>query len=217
MESYIYKAFNISNEVIIAFLVCFILQLVISYMYTTINKQKNSVQAFLFSLVIIGNIICMLVQLIIENNIVGIALVGVMVGIGFKNVLNNPLDITFIFFSIIIAFLCGCNLFIQAVIVTLIMSIMIALLNVSNFGYDRNLKKTLKIIVDESMNYMGLFDEVFEKYLKNYNIISIKTIHLGTMVELTYLIEEKEISAEKQFIDELRTRNGNLGINITIN
>ena len=41
---------------------------------------------------------------------------------------------------------------------------------------------------------------------------SVKTINMGSLFELSYIVNEKNNINEKEFIDELRVRNGNLKI-----
>ena len=60
--------------------------------------------------------------------------------------------------------------------------------------------------------YMAVFDDIFDKYLSENVLRKVKTTNMGTMFELTYECRIKDESEQKQFIDELRVRNGNLNI-----
>ena len=42
--------------------------------------------------------------------------------------------------------------------------------------------------------------------------MNVKTTNMGSLFRLTYTVELKDISKQKEFIDELRCRNGNLEI-----
>lgn len=70
----------------------------------------------------------------------------------------------------------------------------------------------LRITVPESLNYSGAFDEIFEKYAKNFKLTSVKTSNMGSLYKLQYTVELNNASNSKAFIDELRCRNGNLEI-----
>ena len=59
---------------------------------------------------------------------------------------------------------------------------------------------------------MAVFDDIFDKYLSENVLRKVKTTNMGTMFELTYKCRMKDESEQKQFIDELRVRNGNLNI-----
>lgn len=59
---------------------------------------------------------------------------------------------------------------------------------------------------------MGIFDDLFEKYTKGYQLTQVRTTNMGSLFELTYTINLKSEQEEKQFIDDIRCRNGNLKI-----
>lgn len=75
-------------------------------------------------------------------------------------------------------------------------------------------EQLLKITVPESLEYTDMFDEIFSRYLKSAERLGVKTTGMGSMFRLSYLIRMKDSKAEKAFIDELRTRNGNLEISL---
>ena len=76
----------------------------------------------------------------------------------------------------------------------------------------RSATKQLKITVPENLNFNGAFDDLFAEYATNVELGQIKTTNLGTLYELTYIIDMKKDVDEKAFIDSLRCRNGNLNI-----
>lgn len=62
------------------------------------------------------------------------------------------------------------------------------------------------------MNYKDVFTDLFEKYLVKWGIKNVKTSNMGTLFTISYWVELKKDTDTKVFIDELRTRNGNLNI-----
>ncbi len=72
----------------------------------------------------------------------------------------------------------------------------------------------LKITIPESLEYNGAFDDIFARYLKSVENAGVKTTGMGSMFRLSYRIRMKDPAEEKAFIDELRTRNGNLEISV---
>lgn len=52
------------------------------------------------------------------------------------------------------------------------------------------------------------------KYTNYHKIQSIKTTNLGSLIKIKYDVVLKEDTSEKDFIDELRVKNGNLEIAI---
>ena len=73
-------------------------------------------------------------------------------------------------------------------------------------------ERLLKVTVPESLEYTDMFDEPFARYLKSVERLGVKTTGMGSMFRLSFLIRMKDPREEKAFIDELRTRNGNLEI-----
>lgn len=75
-------------------------------------------------------------------------------------------------------------------------------------------EKTLKITIPESLEYSEVFDDTFLRYLKDNELTEVKTTGMGSLFKLTYRVILKDNKNEKEFIDELRTKNGNLEISI---
>ena len=74
--------------------------------------------------------------------------------------------------------------------------------------------KLLLITIPESLEYHDVFDDIFTHYLKSRESVGVKTTGMGSMYRLSFKIRMKDETEEKAFIDELRTRNGNLEIAI---
>ena len=75
-------------------------------------------------------------------------------------------------------------------------------------------EKLLKVTIPETLNYSEVFDDIFGRYLKEKEMVGVKTTGMGSMFNLSYRVVMKNSAEEKEFIDELRTRNGNLEISI---
>lgn len=97
-------------------------------------------------------------------------------------------------------------------IVTAVILLVFVVLSVTGFGTRDAHRKQLRITIPENLNYMVVFDDIFDKYLSENVLRKVKTTNMGTMFELTYECRIKDESEQKQFIDELRVRNGNLNI-----
>ncbi len=75
-------------------------------------------------------------------------------------------------------------------------------------------EKLLKITIPETLNYSDVFNDTFAHYLKMYEMVGVKTTGMGSMFRLSYRVVLKNAAEEKELIDELRTRNGNLEISL---
>ena len=77
---------------------------------------------------------------------------------------------------------------------------------------DNKLKKNLKITIPEELDYTEVFDDLMEEYTTSSELVAVKSTNMGSMFKLNYEIKLKDASKEKEFVDKLRCRNGNLEI-----
>lgn len=89
-------------------------------------------------------------------------------------------------------------------------------LSLTNFADKNAGKRQLRITIPENLNYTNAFDNVFNKFLVSNELTNVKTTNMGTMFELTYLVEFSNNVNEKEFIDALRVMNGNLNITLGV-
>ena len=86
-----------------------------------------------------------------------------------------------------------------------------------NLGGRRGMPRlrTLHITIPEDLDYAGVFDPVLEQYATGYTLTQVKTTNMGSLYRLTYDLVLKEAGCEKELIDKLRCRNGNLEITVS--
>jgi len=75
-------------------------------------------------------------------------------------------------------------------------------------------ERLLQITIPESLDYSEVFDNTFDHYLSERELVGVKTVNLGSLFRLSYRITMKDVREEKEMIDELRTKNGNLEISL---
>ena len=100
-------------------------------------------------------------------------------------------------------------------IFTAIICVAMMLLKVTGFGDSKD-EKELHITIPEDLDYEGVFDEIFDKYTSERKLISVKTSDMGSLFRLKYTFRLKNGLSEKDFIDKLRVRNGNLPIAVCV-
>jgi hypothetical protein len=66
------------------------------------------------------------------------------------------------------------------------------------------------------MNYEGAFDDLFSKYTDHCELQKVRTTNMGTLFEINYDVIMKNGISEKEFLDALRCRNGNLSIQLGV-
>ena len=72
----------------------------------------------------------------------------------------------------------------------------------------------LRIKTPEDLDYTVAFSDVFAAYTRSCRLTRTKTTNLGSLNELTYLLELKHETDRKKLIDELRALNGNLPVSL---
>lgn len=102
------------------------------------------------------------------------------------------------------------------IVILLCMAVLFIILSILPIFEHKSMSqdRLLKITIPESLEYSGAFDDTFNHYLKYCENAGVKTTGMGSMFKLSFKIQMKDPSEEKAFIDELRTKNGNLEISI---
>lgn len=218
MSSSLFSATTVSTSIslissILTIVVSFILGGIISltYMKTT-NKSKGYSQNFSLTLVIVPTVIAIIVLLIGSNVARAFSLAGAFSMIKFRSAPGEPKDIAYVLFTMAAGLACGVGAFGYAALFTIFLCILMFLLNLVNFGGQKLEQKVLKITIPEDLDYEGVFDSIFMEHVANYELIKVKTTDLGSLFQLSYIITMKKGVSEKEFLDELRCRNGNLNI-----
>lgn len=134
----------------------------------------------------------------------------------FRSVNARAEEVLFLFFSIAIGFAFGLGYVAYGVIIGLGLGLLyIGITYLPIFTHSRfNQERLLKITIPESLDYSDVFTETFAHYTKEAQVVGVKTTNMGSMFKLSYRVVLKNAKEEKEFIDELRTKNGNLEISM---
>lgn len=200
----------------ISLLVCFISAMVLGVLTSLVFLYKSRHSAgFALTLALLPMAVAAVIMLVNGNLGAGVAVAGAFTLVRFRSVPGTAKEIAAIFTSMAIGLALGMGYLGIAVIFFILVSIFTLILTAVNFGAAPKHEKSLKITIPESFNYEGLFDDVFEKFGVKADLRKIRTTNMGTLFELTYTAVFPEGNVSKEFIDELRTRNGNLNILIS--
>lgn len=177
------------------------------YMYKNIYTK-----GFILSLVLLPAMVCVVIMLVNGNLGAGVAVMGAFSLVRFRSVPGNALDISVIFLSMAIGLATGMGYVGIAALFTFVILLAGMMVRMSPFGNENPCERILKITIPEQLNYNEIFDDIFEKYTKSCELIHVKTTHMGSLYKCDYHIRLKAIGSEKDMIDEIRVRNGNLEI-----
>lgn len=196
-----------------SFLICTIVTLIFGVLLACIHMYRNQYSKnFILTLTLLPVIVQTVIMLVNGNMGAGIAVMGAFSLVRFRSAPGNAREIGSLFFAMALGLAGGMGyLGISALLLILVGATTIVLVTVP-FGTPRVIYKTLKITIPENLDYYGIFDDLFEKYTRRATLICVKTVNMGSLYELRYEIELKDERTEKEFLDELRVRNGNLTI-----
>ena len=200
----------------ITFIISFLFSFLISL------KMKGTKSFFVTSVImpVIVSAVISMVSIFLDNTSTGavrIATIAVALGlVRFRSVNARAEELLILFAGIAIGLISGLGYVVFALIFAVIVAALyLGLTHFKVFDNKRfNNEKMLKITIPESLEYSDVFNDTFDRYLKHSELIEVKTTAMGSLFKLSYHIELKAREEEKQFIDELRTKNGNLEISI---
>ena len=196
-----------------SFLICLGVSLVLGFVVAYMHKKTTkSNKNFVTTLFVLPALVTTVILLVNGNLGTSVAVLGAFSLIRFRSIPGNSKEILSVFFAMAIGLACGVGYIGFAAIFTIVISLVIVLLNVLNFGEDTRYTKMLKVLIPEDLDYMQVFNDIFNDYVDTYEMVSAKTVNMGSIFELTYRVNLKKNINEKEFIDKLRVRNGNLKI-----
>lgn len=193
-------------------LVSLVLGALISLIHTFRNDYTKS---FIMTLAILPAVVCVVILMVNGNIGAGVAVAGTFSLVRFRSAPGTAREIGAIFAAMGTGLVMGMGYVGYAVLFTILTGLAVLVFAGLASESRRNLKKNLKITIPEDLNYSDVFDEVLEKYTKSYRLKQVKTSNMGSLFKLSYEIVLRDASTEKEFIDNLRTRNGNLEISVS--
>ncbi len=199
---------------IILLLVSLILGAAISGAYYFITGKKNRSVSFILSLIILPAIVAIVILLVGENVARAFSLAGIFTLVRFRSIPGDSKDISFVFLSMAVGLAVGLGYLTLGAVITVVIGAVIIIVFKIGFGKEKQMSKQLKITLPEDMNYESLFDDLFAKYTDLCEMSKVKTTNMGTLFELHYNVVMKRNVSEKEFIDSIRCRNGNLNIQL---
>lgn len=198
--------------IILSMVVALILGLIIALTHKATSKYNKN---FLITIAILPILVSNIILVVNGNLGMGIAVAGAFSLVRFRSIAGTSKEILSVFFSMAIGLAIGAGYSILAAIVTIISSLSIIILD-KTIIFDQNKnEKYLKITIPENINYTEVFNDILGKYTYKYKLEQVKTTNLGSMFELKYLVTLNNNINEKEFLDELRIKNGNLKISLT--
>lgn len=176
---------------------------------------RGTTKGFLITLVVLP-LLTMAVMIMINGNLgTSIAILGAFSLIRFRSIRGNARNLLAIFFAMMIGLSCGMGHVLFGAMITAIGVVAMAFFSFTPILEPSKKERVLKIVVPEDMDYTDIFKSTFKKYTSYAELITSKTTNMGSLYDLTYNIKLKSGVKEKEFMDEIRTKNCNLKVSLS--
>ena len=188
------------------------LVLALSYMFKT-----RYTKSFVVTLAVLPAVVCVVIMMVNGNVGAGVAVAGAFSLVRFRSVPGTAKEIGALFLAMGAGLIAGMGYLGFALLFAVILSGVFMLYNALDFGAKKNANryKSFRITIPEDLDYTGVFEEVFAQYTSDCQLTGVKTTNMGSMFRLSYDVVLKDPAKEKELIDKLRCRNGNLEITVS--
>ncbi|MCD7908767.1 MAG: DUF4956 domain-containing protein [Clostridium sp.] len=210
--------FDTSSAGLIApgdFLLCIGVSLALGIFLALVYTYKgNHTQSFVVTLALLPAAVCMVIMMVNGNVGAGVAVAGAFGLVRFRSVPGTAREIGAIFAAMSAGLATGMGYLGYAALFVLVMSCANLLCARCGLGAKRTASrdKTLHVTIPENLDYTNIFDDLFQEYTAAWELSNVKTTNMGSLFKLTYQITLSAPEKEKELIDKLRCRNGNLEI-----
>lgn len=193
------------------FLLCTITSVMLGAVLAAVHTYRNQYsRSFILTLVLLPVMVQTVIMLVNGNLGTGVAVMGAFSLVRFRSLPGNAREIGSIFLAMALGLAAGMG-YLGTAMLLMIVSGGITILFIS-LPAGRAGRKELKITIPENLDYSGIFDDIFAKYTKKSELVRVRTVNMGSLYELCYQVDLKSEFIEKNMLDEIRCRNGNLTI-----
>jgi len=210
---------SITDFSAMSFFICIAMALGFGLLISLAYNFKHEVsKSFSITLALLPPTVALVIMMVNGSIGAGIAVAGSFSLIRFRSVPGTGREIVGIFLAMASGITAGMGYVVFGLIFTLFIILALIVLENTIFKERNNFgrKKTIRIMIPEDLDYENIFSDLLNLYCKTYQLRNVKTVNLGSLIRLTYDVELEPEMKEKELIDELRIRNGNLEISSSI-
>lgn len=193
-----------------AFLFVCLLSVGLGYGIALTYRKISDEGGTMFSALTVLPFLVQLVILLVNGNLgAGVAVAGAFSLVRFRSAPGSARDITVIFLSMTVGLCCGMGYWAPAVLAALVTC---GLLLLQKKPQTDPCERELRVTIPENLDYNDLFSDLFAGYTASCKLLRVKTVNMGSLYSLHYLVRLKDPAGEKELLDAMRCRNGNLEI-----
>ena len=200
------------------FLLCIGVSLVIGLLMALCYMFRTRyTKSFVVTLALLPAVVCVVIMMVNGNVGAGVAVAGAFSLVRFRSVPGTAKEICTLFLAMGAGLIAGMGYLGFAVLFTVILCIFFLVYNLLDLGTKKNaaIYKTISITIPEDLDYSDIFDDIFAQYTTAHDLMRVKTTNMGSLFRLTYNITMRQGVNEKEMIDKIRCKNGNLEITVS--
>lgn len=176
--------------------------------------KTRSTKSFLMATSLLPMVVALVIILVNGNIGAGIAIAGAFSLVRFRSAAGTAKEICIIFISMAAGLTFGMGFLAYGAIFMVGAGAVLMLCETLKIWERKPVlkEKNVRITLPENLDYTSVFNDIFDKYAERYDMVKMKTTNMGSMFRVDYHIVMKDITKEKEMVDELRMRNGNLEV-----
>ena len=176
--------------------------------------KTRSTKSFLMATALLPAVVALVIVLVNGNIGAGVAIAGAFSLVRFRSAPGTAEEICIIFISMAAGLAFGMGYLAYGAVFMIAAGAVLMLCETFKIWERKPVlkEKNVRITIPENLDYTSVFNDVFDKYTEKYDLVKIKTSDMGSMFRIDYHIVMKDIAKEKEMVDELRIRNGNLEV-----
>lgn len=188
------------------------LVMALAYMYRT-----RYTKSFVVTLALLPAVVCVVIMLVNGNVGTGVAVAGAFSLVRFRSVPGTAKEICTLFLAMGAGLIAGMGYLGFAILFTVVMCAIFLLYNRLDLGTKKNAAayKIVTITIPEDLDYSGVFEDIFAEHTTSSDLVRVKSTNMGSMFKVTYHVTLRDTTREKEMIDKIRCRNGNLEITVS--
>ena len=196
-------------DMVLVMALSFVLSAFIGWIYQITHRGTSYTQSFVFTLVLNGMVVAVVMMIVGSNIARAFSLVGALSIIRFRNAVKESRDVGFIFFTMVIGMAVGTKFYLLAAIAAVVISLVVVLMTRFDWYAREMATQILRVQVPNGVAFDALFNKAFVKYTRSSELISADSVNSGTLTELTYSIGMKRSSEVQEFLAEIINLSGN--------
>jgi uncharacterized membrane protein YhiD involved in acid resistance len=194
-------------DVVLVMTLSFLTSAFIGWIYQQTHRGTSYTQSFVFTLVMNGMIVALVMMIVGSNIARAFSLVGALSIIRFRNAVKETRDVGFIFFSMAVGMAIGTRFYLLGIAAAVIISLVVVLMTRLDWFRREMSNQILNVQIPNNAPFESLFDRILLKYTSVSELISVASIQNGTLTELVYSIGMKKTDQAQEFIAEIRKLN----------